>query len=116
MIKRESYKIDASGRVLGRLASEVAQLLQGKHKPSYVPHQDMGDFVEIKNVDKIKLTGKKWEQKEYFFHSGYLGHDKKIPVRKVFEKDPAEVLRRAVWNMLPKNKLRKPRMKRLKFQ
>ncbi len=116
MVERKTHKIDASGQVLGRLASEIAQLLQGKHKPEYVPHQDMGDFVEVDNVEKIKLTGKKWEQKEYFSHSTYLGHDKKIPIKKIFEKDPGEILERAVWNMLPKNKLRKPRIKRLRFK
>jgi len=111
---RAKHTIDAQGKVLGRLASQIAQILQGKHKPNYVPYHDKGDFVTVKNVKDIKLTGKKAEQKMYFRHSGYLGHGKHIPLKKIFARDPGEILRRAVWNMLPKNKLRKERMKRLK--
>ena len=112
----QTHKINAEGEILGRLASKIAFLLQGKHKPSYKPYLDEGDFVEVANMDKIGLSGRKMEQKTYFRHSGYLGHEKHIPIKKVFDKNPGEVLRRAVWNMLPKNKLRKPRMKRLKVK
>lgn len=114
VMKRETHIIDASGKILGRLASQIAILLQGKRKPDFVPYLDKGDFVVVKNVDKIKISGKKLKQKFYYRHSGYLGHLKEIPLEKVFNRDPGEVLRKAVWNMLPKNKLRKPRIKRLK--
>lgn len=115
-MERKTHTIDVSGEILGRVASRIATLLQGKHKPSYVPHHDKGDFVEIENVEKVKLSGKKMEQKTYFSHSGYLGHEKETSVKKVFEENPGAVLRRAVRNMLPKNKLRKGRMKRLKIK
>ena len=116
MMKREIHTIDATGKVLGRLATEIAVLLRGKHKPDFVPYKDMGDFVVVKNVDKIKVTGKKIEKKKYYRHSGYLGGLKEIPLKKLFEKNPAEVLRKAVWGMLPSNKLRPEQIKRLKFK
>lgn len=115
-MKREIHKIDASDKVLGRLATEIAALLQGKNKPDFAPHSDMGDVVIIKNVEKIKLTGKKTEQKIYYHHSGFMGGLKEIPYKKVFKKDPSEILRKAVLGMLPKNKLRPKRIKRLKFE
>lgn len=116
MMKREIHTIDATGKILGRLATEIAVLLRGKHKPDFVPYKDMGDFVVVKNVDKIKVTGKKIEKKKYYHHSGYLGGLKEIPLKKLFEKNPAEVLRKAVWGMLPNNKLRPEQIKRLKFE
>lgn len=115
-MRREIHTIDASNRVLGRLATEIAILLRGKHKPDFVPYKDIGDFVVVKNPDKIKLTGRKMEQKKYYHHTGYLGGLKETPLKKVFEKDPGEVLRRAVFGMLPKNKLRKQQIKRLKIE
>ncbi len=115
-MKRETHIIDASNKVLGRLASQIAILLQGKHKSNYQPHIDMGDYVIVKNVDKIKLTGKKMEQKKYYRHSGYLGNLKEIPIKRLFEKRPQEILKMAVSKMLPKNRLRKKRLKRLKFE
>jgi len=115
-MKREIHTIDATGKVLGRLATEIAVLLRGKHKPDFVPYKDMGDFVVVKNVDKIKVTGKKIEKKKYYRHSGYLGSLKEIPLKKLFEKNPAEVLRKAVWGMLPNNKLRPEQIKRLEFK
>jgi len=115
-MERKTHKIDATGKVLGRLASEIAILLQGKHKPNFDPSKDMGDFVIVKNVDKMKITGKKLEQKKYYCHSGYLGHLKEIPLEKLLSKNPAEVLKKAVMKMLPKNKLRKKMIKRLKFE
>jgi large subunit ribosomal protein L13 len=115
-MERKTHKIDATGKVLGRLASEIAILLQGKHKPNFDPSKDMGDFVIVKNVDKMKITGKKLEQKKYYRHSGYLGHLKEIPLEKLLSKNPAEVLKKAVMKMLPKNKLRKKMIKRLKFE
>lgn len=106
-------KIDAKGKTLGRLASEIAKILQGKHRPDYSPEKPGDEIVEVYNVDKIKVTGKKMEQKFYYRHSGYPGGLKKISLKQLFEKNPGEVLRRAVYGMLPKNKLRKKRIKRL---
>jgi len=114
-MKRETHTIDATKKVLGRLATEIAVLLRGKHKPDFVPYKDMGDFVIVKNVKDIRLTGKKIEQKKYYRHSGYPGGLKEIPVKKIFEKNPALVLKKAVFGMLPKNKLRAKMIKRLKF-
>ena len=115
-MKRETYTIDATNKVLGRLATQIAILLQGKNKPDFEPQKDMGGFAVVKNVDKIKVTGKKAKQKKYFHHTGFPGGIKEIPFRKIFEKNPSEVLRKAVWGMLPKNKLRAKRIKRLKFE
>ena len=115
-MERENHKIDASGKVLGRLASEVAVLLRGKHKPDFAPHKDMGDFVIIKNIESLKFTGKKMEQKKYFRHSGFLGGVRLVPLKELFKENPAEVLRKAVYGMLPKNKLRPKMIKRLKFE
>lgn len=109
-----THTIDADGRPLGRLAVEVARLLRGKHKPSFVPYKDEGDFVIIKNIKKIKITGKKLKDKIYYHHSNYPGGFKEIPMAKLFEKSPGEILRKAVLGMLPKNKLRPKMIKRLK--
>lgn len=114
-MKRETHTIDAANKVLGRLATEIAILLRGKHKPDFVPYKDMGDFIVVKNIEKIKITGKKMEQKKYFHHSGYLGGLKEIPLKKLFEREPGEVLKKAVFGMLPKNKLRAEQIKRLKI-
>jgi large subunit ribosomal protein L13 len=119
-MKRETHTIDATGKVLGRLASEIAILLRGKHKPNFLPQKDMGDFVIIRNVEKLKITGKKMEQKKYFTHSGYLGGWKEIPLKILFKKGhplgPAKVLKTAVFGMLPKNRLRAKMIKRLKIE
>lgn len=115
-MRRETHTIDATNKILGRLASEIAILLRGKHKPDFDPSKDMGDFVVVKNVEKIKITGKKIEQKKYFRHSDYLGGSKEIPLKKLFKERPAEVLKKAVWGMLPKNRLRKKMIKRLKIE
>lgn len=115
-IKRENYVIDASDKVLGRLATKIAILLQGKNRPDFVPYEDKGAVVTIKNVDKIKLTGRKIKQDKYFSHSGFPGGFKEIPVKRVFDKNPSQVLRKAVLGMLPKNKLRAERIKRLRFE
>lgn len=114
-ITRKKQKIDATNQSVGRLASQIAQILMGKDKAEYQPHLDMGDVVLVKNVDQVKFTGKKLDQKEYYHHSGYPGGLKTKKMKEVFAKDPAEVLKKAVWNMLPKNKLRSERIKRLKF-
>lgn len=115
-MKRKTHTIDASGKVLGRLASKIAILLRGKHKPNFQPNQDMGDFVVIKNVNKIKITGKKLKNKKYYRHSGYPGGIKEISMEKLFDKNPARVLRMAVRGMLPNNKLSKKQIKRLKIE
>ena len=114
-MQRETHTIDATDRPLGRLAVEVAILLRGKQKPDFVPYKDMGDFVVIKNMKKIRITGKKLEQKIYHHHTGYLGNLKKIPMKVIFAKNPGEVLKKAVLGMLPKNKLRAKQIKRLKI-
>ena len=113
---RETHIIDATGKVLGRLAAEIAVLLRGKHKPDFLPYKDMGDFVVVKNIEKIRVTGKKMEKKKYYRHSGYLGGLKEISFKKLFERDPPAVLRKAVLGMLPRNKLRAKQIQRLKFQ
>jgi len=111
---RKTQQLDATDQAMGRLASEIAQILIGKHKPEYVPHFDMGDSVVVSNIDKMKVTGKKMEQKEYIRHTGYPGGIRRVLLGKLWgTKGPAEALRRAVYNMLPKNKLRNGRMKRL---
>ena len=115
-MERNTHTIDATDKVLGRLATEVAVLLRGKHKPDFVPYKDSGDFVVIKNVDKIKITGKKMAQKKYYSHSGYPGAIKETFVGKIFEKDPSEVFKRTVSGMLPHNKLKRDQIKRLKFE
>ncbi|MFH1643135.1 MAG: 50S ribosomal protein L13 [Patescibacteria group bacterium] len=115
-MQRETHTINAEGRILGRLATEVAVLLRGKGKPDFALNKEIGDIVVIENVDKMKFTGKKLDQKTYFRHSGYIGGTTEVPLRVLFEKRPGEVLKKAVWGMLPKNKLRQIQIKRLKFK
>jgi len=115
-MERNTHTIDATNKVLGRLATEIAVLLRGKNKPDFVPYKDMGDFVVVKNVNKIKITGKKMEQKVYYHHSGFLGGLKETPLKKLFKEKPEEVLKKAVFGMLPKNKLRAKTIKRLKIK
>ena len=97
--------VDADNKVLGRLASRIAMMLMGKHRPTYTPHVDTGDFVVVVNAEKVALTGKKIEQKTYYHHTGYLGNLKEVSVKTLLEKRPEDVLRRAVRRMLPKTKL-----------
>lgn len=108
--------IDAAGRAPGRVATEVAMVLRGKHKPDFVPYKITGDRVLVVNAGKLKFTGKKLEQKEYIHHTMHPGGLRRTPVKKVFAKDAPAVLRRAVYNMLPKNKLRNEMMKRLTIE
>ena len=115
-IERNTHTIDASGKILGRLASEIAKLLQGKHKPDYTPNIDAGDIVEVSNVTKIKLSGKKMDQKVYYRHSGYPGGLKTRKISEAMEKDPTFVLRNAVSFMLPKNTFRSRRISRLRIK
>ncbi|MFH1047774.1 MAG: 50S ribosomal protein L13 [Patescibacteria group bacterium] len=113
-IIRETAKIDAEGQSIGRIASQAATILIGKHKPTYEPNRDMGDVVEIRNAAKVHVTGKKLEQKVYYHYSGYPGGMKERQLKQIMAKDPADAIRRAVKNMLPKNRLQNGRMKRLK--
>jgi large subunit ribosomal protein L13 len=108
------WLVDAEGVVLGRLASTVAARLRGKHTPLFTPHVDMGDCVVVINADKIVLTGRKWDQKQYYRHSGYIGGLKSITARKLLDKKPEELVRTAVKGMLPKNKLGRKLFKKLK--
>lgn len=114
-VERKNHIIDAANKALGRLASEISVLLRGKHKPDFVPNQDCGDFVTVKNIQEVKFTGKKLEKKTYFRHSDYLGGVKIIPLSKLQKENPAEVLKRAVLGMLPKNKLKAKQIKRLRI-
>ncbi|MBU0625383.1 50S ribosomal protein L13 [Patescibacteria group bacterium] len=113
-IKRELIKIDATGRSIGRVATEAATMLMGKHKPQYEAHRDLGDVVEIRNAAKVQLLGNKLNQKVYYHYSGYPGGMKERGLKEIMEKNPADAIRRAVKNMLPKNRLQNGRMKRLK--
>lgn len=106
--------VNANGAVLGRLASKVAAQLRGKHNPMFTPHIDTGDSVIVINADKILLTGKKWDQKTYYRHSGYIGGLKEITAKKLLEKKPEDLIRFAVKGMLPKNRLGRKLYKKLK--
>ncbi len=108
------WVVDAEGAILGRLATQVAARLRGKHNPMYTPHVDTGDSVVVINADKIKLTGRKWDQKNYYRHSGYMGGLKTITARKLLEKKPEEIVMHAVKGMLPKNRLGRKLCKKLK--
>lgn len=113
-VTRVWYLVDAEDQTLGRLASRVAQVLRGKHKPIYTPHLDTGDHVLVINAEKVALTGKKLEQKKYYRHSGYPGGLKEISVKRVLEKHPERVIEGAVRGMLPKGKLGRQMMKKLR--
>lgn len=113
-IERKWYLIDASGKTLGRMATEIAKILRGKNKPSYTPHVDTGDFVVVVNAEKVRLTGKKVDDKIYYRHSGYPGGIKSINARKMLQIFPERVIEYAVWGMLPKNKLGRKQYTKLK--
>jgi large subunit ribosomal protein L13 len=114
-IERKWYVTDAEGRPLGRLASEVARVLRGKNKPQYTPHVDVGDFVVVVNAEKVIVTGKKAEQKVYRRHSGYPGGLKTTSYEQMMERRPEEILRRAVYGMMPKTRLARQQMRKLKI-
>lgn len=115
-IERQTIEIDATGKAVGRLATEIAMILRGKNKPTFAPHIDAGDFVKVTNAGKVKFTGKKLAQKDYYRHTMYPGGLKRTPMKKVFDTDPGEVLKRAVYGMLPKNSLREHMIKRLTIE
>lgn len=114
-VARKWYVVDAKDKVLGRLATQIAMRLRGKHKPIFTPHADTGDFVVVLNADKVTLTGKKWGKKIYYHHTGYVGGLKQITAEKLLEKRPEDILRFAVKGMLPKNSLGRRQMKKLKI-
>ena len=114
-VTRTWYLIDAKDKTLGRLASQVAAILEGKHKPTYTPHVDAGDHVIIINADKIRLTGKKLQDKKYYRHSGYPGGIKEITAGDLLQRHPERVIKTAVWGMLPHNRLGRKMIKKLKI-
>ncbi len=113
-INQAWWLVDAEGRILGRLATEIADLLRGKKKPSFTRHLDTGDFVVVINAEKIRVTGRKPEQKTYYHHSQYPGGIKEDKLRDLLEKKPEEAIRKAVWGMIPKNTLGRAVYKKLK--
>lgn len=112
---RKWYLIDADGKTLGRLATKIANLLRGKTKPTFSPHQDLGDYVVVINAAKVHLTGPKMMDKKYFMHTGFIGNNTTMTVKEVMAKDPTMVIRWAVQGMVPRNKLRPQIMERLKI-
>ena len=113
-VKRTWWVVDAEGKTLGRLASEIAILLRGKHKPIYTPSVDVGDFVIVINAEKVKVTGKKEQKKVYYSHSGYLGHLRETPLWLMRQRTPEKIIKRAVKGMLPKTSMGKKMLSRLK--
>jgi len=114
-IEKKWYSIDAEGKTLGRLASEIATLLRGKHKPIFTPHMDAGDYVVVVNAAKVVLTGEKLEKKVYYRHSGYVGGLKKAIAKEMLQKRPENLIRLAVKGMLPKNSLGRRQLAKLKI-
>jgi large subunit ribosomal protein L13 len=113
-IERQWFVVDARGQTLGRLASEIAKILKGKHKPIYAPHLDTGDFVIVINAEKVHVTGSKMDQKMYYRHSGYPGGLKSITLREQLKRHPTRVIRSAVKGMLPHNRLGRAMLRKLK--
>ncbi|KPK26488.1 MAG: 50S ribosomal protein L13 [Desulfobacterales bacterium SG8_35_2] len=114
-IERKWFVVDAENKVLGRLASEIASRLRGKHKPNFSAHMDVGDFIVVVNADKVKLSGNKLDNKVYYRHSGYMGGIKDMTAKEVLEKKPTELLKMAVKGMLSKNSLGRKQLKKLKI-
>lgn len=113
-VRREWYLVDATDKTLGRLASEIARRLRGKHKPEYTPHVDTGDYIVVVNAEKIRVTGNKLADKMYHHHTGYIGNLKSISLGKLLEKAPERVIETAVKGMLPKNVLGRAMFKKLR--
>ncbi|MFN3285678.1 MAG: 50S ribosomal protein L13 [bacterium] len=113
-VQREWFVVDAQGKVLGRLASRIAAILRGKHKPTFTPHVDGGDFVVVVNAEKVRLTGRKREEKVYYWHTGYPGGIKSATAGQMLERKPEWVIQKAVQRMLPKNPLGRRMLKKLK--
>lgn len=113
-IDQKWWLIDAEGRILGRMATEIADLIRGKRKPQFTSHLDTGDFVVVINAEKVKVTGRKLEQKKYYTHSLYPGGIKETTLKDLLDKKPEEVIQKAVWGMIPKGKLGRALYKKLK--
>jgi len=114
-VRREWYLVDADGKTLGRLASEIARRLRGKHKTEYTPHVDTGDYIVVVNAEKIRVTGNKLQDKMYHHHTGYIGNLKSISLEKLLQKAPERVIELAVRGMMPRNPLGRAMMKKLKI-
>ena len=113
--QRKWVVVDAEDQVLGRLATQIAMRLRGKHLPHFTPHVDVGDFVVVVNADKVQLTGRKWDQKNYYRHTGYMGGLKATTARKLNQENPEKMIRLAVRGMLPKTRLGRQLLKKLKI-
>ncbi|OIO60602.1 MAG: 50S ribosomal protein L13 [Verrucomicrobia bacterium CG_4_10_14_3_um_filter_43_23] len=113
--KKNWYVVDAEGQILGRMAVQIANILRGRHKPTYTPHVDAGDYVIVINADKVRLTGKKQEKKEYMFFTGYRGNEYRLTLDEYQRKHPDMIIQHAVNGMLPKNKLARQMLKKLKI-
>jgi large subunit ribosomal protein L13 len=111
-IEHNWYVVDAEGMVLGRLATQIARILRGKHKPMFTPHMDTGDNVIVINASKVRVTGRKAEQKQYFRHTGYMGHERYTPFATMIAKHPERVIEKAVFGMLPKTTLARTSLRR----
>ncbi|HEX5580776.1 MAG TPA: 50S ribosomal protein L13 [Gemmatimonadaceae bacterium] len=111
-IDHQWYVVDAEGMVLGRLAAQIARVIRGKHKPTYTPHMDTGDNVIVINASKVVVTGRKAEQKTYFSHTGYMGHERHTPFAEMLAKHPERVIEKAVYGMLPKTTLARTTLRR----
>ena len=114
-VEKKWFLVDAQDKILGRLASQIAFRLRGKHKPIFTPHADTGDFVVVVNAEKVKMTGRKWSNKMYYRHSGYPGGLKQISAEKLLQKRPEDIIKFAVRGMLPKNSLGRRQLKKLKI-
>ena len=114
-VNKKWYLVDARDKIVGRLASRIAHRLRGKHKPIFTPHADTGDFIVVINADKVALSGRKWDNKIYYRHSGYIGGLKQRRAKELLEKKPEDILRFAVKGMLPKNSLGRRQLKKLKI-
>ena len=113
-IEKKWYVVDAKDKILGRLATEIASRLRGKHKPTFSPFIDNGDFIIVTNADKVQLTGKKWDDKKYYRHTGYMGGIKETTAKDLLVKHPTDLVTNAVKGMLPKNKIGRAQLKKLK--
>ena len=114
-VERKWYVVDAEGQTLGRLATRIAAVLRGKTKAQYTPHIDVGDFVVVVNADRIEVTGRKSEQKMYYRHTGYPGGLKEVSYERMMDRKPTEIVRKAVWGMMPKSRLARAQFKKLKI-
>ena len=113
-IEAKWYLVDATGKSIGRIATEVSKVLRGKHRPTFTPNQDTGDFVVVINSEKVEMSGNKWQQKSYFHHTGYFGGVKEIKADKLRDKDASQIIENAVRGMMPKTKLGRKQLKKLK--